>query len=125
QADRGPGMPVTAACLDGRTAAAFLADLLEAGAAPATARARFAALQQFGHWLAEEGATDTDPLLGMKPPKLDEPDVDGLTAAELAALIRACRPPAGADRWATFEALRDEAVVRLLADTGMRAGECV
>ena len=46
-ADAAPGMPVTAACLDRRTAAAFLADLLEAGAAPATARTRYAALRQF------------------------------------------------------------------------------
>ena len=43
----------------------------------------------------------------------------------MAALIKACRAPAGAARWQLFEALRDEAVARLLADTGMRAGEAV
>ena len=123
--DAAPGMPVDTACLDRKTAAAFLADLLDAGLAPATARARHAALRQFSAWLAEEGAVDADPLLGLRPPKLDEPAVDGLDDTELAALIKACKTPAGADRWTTFEALRDEAVVRLLADTGMRAGEAV
>ena len=118
-----PGMPVTAACLDRKTAAAFLADLLAAGAAPATARARYAALRQFSAWMAAEGAADADPLLGLRPPRQDRPRVDGLAAGELAALIKACRAPACADRWAVFECLRDEAAVRLLADTGMRAGE--
>jgi integrase/recombinase XerD len=123
-----PGQPVTAGSLNRQAVAAFLADLRAAGAAAATRRARFAALQQFAHWLVDPnggGQPGPDPLLGMNPPPLDEPDVDGLTDAELAALIRACKPPAGADRWTTFECLRDEAVVRLLTDTGARAGEMV
>jgi integrase len=118
-----PGMPVTASSLDRKAATAFLADVLCAGAAPATARARHAALRQFSAWLAAEGETDTDPLLGLKPPKPDKSRVDSLDAAELAALVKACRVPLGADRWTQFECLRDEAVIRLLADTGMRAGE--
>jgi integrase/recombinase XerD len=122
-AAQAPGMPVTAASLDRKTAAAFLSDVLAAGAAPATARLRYQALRQFSAWLAEEGETAADLLLGMKPPRLDKPRVDSLDPGELAALIRACRVPAGADRWEAFEVLRDEAVVRLLADTGMRAGE--
>jgi integrase/recombinase XerD len=124
-AGQAPGMPVVAASLDRKTAAAFLSDLLEAGAAPATVRSRYAALRLFAAWLADEGETDADLLLGMRPPKLDQAPVDSLTPAELGALIRACRAPAGAGRWEQFEALRDEAVVRLLADTGARAGECV
>ena len=118
-----PGMPVVASSLDRKTCAAFLADVLDGGAAPATARARYAALRQFSAWLADDGATDTDLLLGMRPPKLDRPRVDSLAPGELAALIAACKVPAGADRWTAFECLRDEAVIRLLADSGMRAGE--
>jgi site-specific recombinase XerD len=120
-----PGMPVAASSLDRRTASAFLADLMRGGAAPATARARYSALRQFSAWLAEEGATDTDLLLGLRPPKLDKPRVDSVSGDELAALIRACRIPAGADTWTEFACLRDEAVIRLLVDTGMRAGELV
>ena len=97
-------MPVTAGCLDRKTAAAFLADLLAAGAAAATARARYAALRQFSAWLADEGVTDTDPLPGMRPPKLDKARVDSITAGELAALIRACQAPAGRGRWESSRA---------------------
>ncbi len=119
-----PG-PVVAATLDRAAVRAFLADLLAGGAAPATARARYDALRQFSKWLAAEGETDTDLLLGLAPPRLDKRRVDSLEAGEVAALIKACRAPAGAPRWVLFECLRDEAVVRLLADTGMRAGEAV
>jgi site-specific recombinase XerD len=120
-----PGLPVVTSSLDRKTAAAFLADVLGAGAAPATARARHAALRQFSAWLAAEGETETDPLLTLKPPKLDQARVDSISGGELDALIRACRAPAGAEPWEVFEALRDEAVIRLLADTGARAGELV
>jgi integrase/recombinase XerD len=125
QAQAAPGMPVLASSLDRKTAAAFLSDLLRSGAAPATARARYAALRQFGAWLADEGITEINPLAGMKPPKLDQPRVDAVSPADLDALIKACKAPPGAGRWTVFEALRDEAAIRLLADTGMRAGELI
>jgi site-specific recombinase XerD len=120
-----PGLPVVASSLDRKTAAAFLADLLAAGAAPSTARARYDALRQFTKWLAAEGETGADQLLGLRPPRLDKRRVDALTSDQVAALVRACRIPPGADRWGVFERLRDEAVIRLLADTGLRAGEAV
>jgi integrase/recombinase XerD len=118
-----PGLPVVASSLDRKTASAFLADLLGGGTAPATARLRYQALRQFAAWLAAEGETETDLLLGSKPPRLDKRRVDSLAPDEVTALIRACRAPAGAGRWTVFEALRDEAILRLIADTGMRAGE--
>ncbi len=125
EANAAPGMPVTLASLDRKTAAAYLADVLAGGAAPATARARHAALRRFSAWLAEDGETDTDVLIMLKPPKQDAPGVDSISGAELAALLKACRAPAAAGRWTMFECLRDEAVIRLLADTGARAGELI
>ena len=71
------------------------------------------------------GRNRQDLLLGLKPPRLDKRRVSALDGDQVAALIAACRAPAGAARWTAFECLRDEAVTRLLADTGMRAGECV
>ena len=59
----------------------------------------------------------------MRPPKLDRRRVDSLAGGELAAMVAACKVPAGADTWTVFGCLRDEAALRLLADTGMRAGE--
>ena len=93
EANAAPGMPVTVSCLDRKTAAAFLADILAAGAAPGTARTRHAALRQFSAWLAEDGATGTDVLLSLRPPKAAQAPVDSISGVELAALIRACKVP--------------------------------
>jgi site-specific recombinase XerC len=61
------------------TVQAFTADLLDAGAEAATARTRHMALRRFAAWLADEGEIDNNPLLGVKPPKLDSKVVDALT----------------------------------------------
>jgi site-specific recombinase XerD len=94
----------------------FVADLLDAGAEPSTARSRQLGVRRFSAWLAEEGEIDDDPLLGLKAPKLDSKVTDSLTDDELRRLIKACT---GKD----FRDRRDEAIVRLMAETGMRAGE--
>lgn len=57
--------------LDRPTVNAFIAGVLESGAEAATARSRQLAIRRFSAWLAEEGETDRDELLGLKPPKLD------------------------------------------------------
>jgi site-specific recombinase XerD len=102
--------------LDKPAVNAYLADLRRAGQSPATCRLRYKALRLFSAWLAEEGETDSDALAGMKPPKLDEPVVPRLADEELPALVRACRGTGFVDR-------RDEALVRLLANCGLRAAE--
>lgn len=94
----------------------FVADLLEAGAEPSTARARQLGVRRFSAWLVEEGEIDDDPLLGLKAPKLDAKVTESLTEDELRRLIKACGGKEFRDR-------RDEAIVRLMAETGMRAGE--
>lgn len=106
------------AVLDRRTVNAFTAGLLAAGAAPATARARHMALRRFSSWLAEEGEIERDELLGLKPPRLDAKVVPRLSEDECRALVKACTGKAFIDR-------RDEALVRLLLETGMRSGEVI
>lgn len=96
----------------------FVADLLDAGAEPATARSRQLAMRRFSTWLEEEGEIDSDPLLGLKAPKLDTKVTESLSDDELRKLIKACSGKEFRDR-------RDEAIVRLMAETGMRAGEVV
>src|SRR4051794_37755900 len=71
----------------------WVAELLDGGAAVATARARQLAVRRFAAWLAEEGEIPADPFLGIKSPKLDEHVVEPLTDDELRALLRACVPP--------------------------------
>jgi integrase/recombinase XerD len=106
------------AALDRTGVNAFVAALLDAGAEPSTARARQLALRRFSAWLVEEGETDTDPLLGLKAPKLDAKVVEPLTAEQITALVAACAGKEMRDR-------RDEALVRLMIETGARAGEVV
>ncbi len=98
------------------TVQAWIADLLDGGAQSATAIARFKGVRQFAKWLVAEGELDADPLLGMNRPKDDRKLVKALTDEELRALIDACRGKSLKDR-------RDEAIVRLMAETGVRAGE--
>lgn len=104
--------------LDRKTVAAFVADLLEAGAEPATARARHLALRRFSSWLLDEDEIEHDQLLGSKPPRLDVKVVEPLTDDQLRALLKVCAGPDLRDR-------RDEAIVRLMLETGTRAGEVV
>lgn len=106
--------------LDRQLLTEWVAELLANGAEPATARIRQQAVRRFSAWLAdpEQGEIDTDPLLGMKPPKLDTKVIDGLDDDQIRRLIKACDTK-------DFLGRRDEAVVRLLAETGLRAGECL
>jgi integrase/recombinase XerD len=106
------------AVLDKATVRDFVAGLLEDGREAATARARWGALRRFAAWLAEEDELPTDPLLALKPPKLDVKVVPGLTDGQLRALLAACQGKGFTDR-------RDEALVRLMAETALRAGEVV
>ncbi len=107
------GLP---AALDRRQLARFVDSLLSAGAQPATARARQLGVRRFSAWLAEEGELDSDPLLGVKAPKLDTKVIEPLTDDQLRAMIKACAGRELRDR-------RDEALIRLMVETGVRAGE--
>lgn len=86
------------------------------GAEPATVRLRLAAVKQFARWLGAEGYLDTDAVLLIRPPKLDQKPVPALTDEELRRLVRACAGAGVRDK-------RDKAMLLLLRDTGLRAGE--
>ncbi|MBU3751814.1 MAG: integrase, partial [Mycobacterium sp.] len=106
------------AVLDRPTVRAWVAGLLDGGAEPNTARSRQMAVKRFSAWLAEEDEIDRDELLGLKPPKLDVKVVDRLTEDQCAALVKACAGKSFLDR-------RDEALLRVLLETGLRAGEAL
>jgi site-specific recombinase XerD len=59
-----------------------------------------------------------DPLLGIKAPQLDNKVIEPLTEDQLKALLKACAGPEMRDR-------RDEAILRLMLETGARAGEVI
>jgi len=95
---------------------AFVVDLIDAGRASSTALSRHNAVRRFCAWLAEEGEVPRDELAGCKGPRLDQPLVDPLSDDELRLLIKACAGPKANDK-------RDEAVIRLMAESAARAGE--
>jgi site-specific recombinase XerD len=103
----------------------WVAALLDSGRSPATARARQLAVRRFASWLADEGEITADPFIGVKPPKLDHAVVEPLTEDELRALLKACQPPKGATPAEALRFRRDEAILRLMLETGARAGEVV
>ncbi len=57
--------------------------------------------------------------------KLDVKVVEPLTDDQLRRLIAACQPPAGAAPQVALRHRRDEAIFRLMLETGARAGEVV
>jgi site-specific recombinase XerD len=109
------GMPAAAAVVRREHVEAFLADLAETRS-PSTVATRYRALQQFFKWLVEEGEADETPMRNMRPPTIPDAPVAVLSDDDLKRLLDTC---AGRD----FEQRRDAAIIRLLADTGMRRAE--
>jgi len=114
-----------AAPLERSSLRGWVTALLDGGSAPATARARQLAVRRFTSWLAEEGEIPADPFLGVKAPQLDVHVVEPLTEDELKALLKACIPPKSATPAEALRFRRDEAILRLMLETGARAGEVV
>jgi site-specific recombinase XerD len=83
---------------------------------PATVSADFRALQQFFKWMLREEEIDRNPMDGVEAPMVPEQPVPVLEVEQLRALLAACK---GND----FVSRRDNAIFRLLADTGGRLGE--
>ncbi|MEU9821626.1 tyrosine-type recombinase/integrase [Pseudonocardia alni] len=84
---------------------------------PATARARQLAVRRFSAWLAEEGEIPADELVGIRAVKLDQKVTPALTDDQVAALLAACRGE-------RLQDVRDAAIVTVMVETGIRAGEC-
>lgn len=103
----------------------WVAGLLDDGASASTARTRNLGVRRFTAWLVEEGELPADPFTGMKPPKLDEVVIEPLTEDELRRMLKACAPPKGATASETFRGRRDEALLRFMLETGIRAGEVI
>ena len=85
---------------------------------PATVSRTYRSIQQLFRWLADEEEIESDPFVKMKPPKVPERPVPVITDDELRRLLEVVRGNA-------FEPRRDNAILRLLIETGMRAGELV
>jgi integrase len=104
----------------------WIADMLDAGAAPGTARIRQQAVRRFATWLTAGGELRADPFPGVKAPRVEPPLVEPLTDDELRALIKTCAvPDAGRPIDETLHHRRDETIIRLMFETAIRSGELV
>ncbi len=77
---------------------------------------RYRGLFRFCGWLVDEDEIPVQPMKALSPPQPKAKPVPVLSDAELAALLKAC---AGKD----FPDRRDEAMIRLLLDCGLRVSE--
>jgi site-specific recombinase XerD len=72
----------------------------------------------FFRWCVEEGEVEVSPMGALKAPKLLERPVDVPSEEDVRTLLEACR---GQD----FNSRRNDAIIRLPADSGLRRGELV
>jgi site-specific recombinase XerD len=108
-------MPTAVSAIRREHVEAYIESLLERWK-PATASARYRALQQLFRFLVDEGEITESPMAKMRPPKIPESPPPVLTDDELRALLAACEGTG-------FEERRDTALVRVLIDTGARVSE--
>lgn len=102
----------------------WMAHLLDTGSAPGTVRTRHQAVRRFAVWLTATGTLPADPFPGIKGPAQRQTLVTPLSEDELCALNRACTHPTfRVDE--PFHHRRDEAIIRLMTETGIRAGELI
>jgi site-specific recombinase XerD len=104
----------------------YLLAIIETGQAASTAKTRHAILRAWYRFCVDEDYLTESPMLRVAPPKAPRKRTPVLPDNALDALLAACKPPAraGAGARSRFDALRDEAIVRILCEPGTpRASE--
>lgn len=109
----------------------WIVDQQERNIADGTIRLRFYGMSEFAKWLVEEGELAANPLVNpqtgkmMQPPKVRQKQLDIISDEWIAKLLKACmvKKPTEASAPELFRSRRDELIIRLLLDTGLRNGE--
>lgn len=112
------GRPATVEELTRAGIREWLAQLTDAGMQPSTVKTRYRGLFRFCRWLVEEDELEANPMAGLSPPEPKATPVPVFDDTELTALLKAVSGK-------TFEDRRDEAILRVLLDTGLRVSELV
>jgi site-specific recombinase XerC len=87
--------------------------LLHSGA---TEQNRYRSLHRFFAWCEAEELVERSPMAGMSQPRAERKTIPVPHAEDLRKLLAACAGP-------DFEAVRDTAIIRVLADCGLRLAE--
>ena len=111
------GMPTAVTSITREHVEHFLAEMFSR-VKPATVAKHYRSLQQLFRFLVDDGEIPSSPMERMSPPSVPEQPVPILTDAQLVALIATCKGP-------TLENRRDEAIIRMFIDTGIRASELI
>jgi site-specific recombinase XerD len=119
------GRPATLDELTRHAIAGWLADLTEVNDIE-TVRTRLRGMRRFCRWLAAEGEVDKAPTEGVEMPAPTEKPVRVFTEDELTRMLKVCAVPrgkAGAYDRRIFDGRRDEVILRMLFDCGVRVSE--
>jgi site-specific recombinase XerD len=119
------GRPVTLDQLTKTAVRAWLDSLIERNDA-STVKTRLAGLRRFCRWLRDEGEVDTVATEGVEIPEVSDRPVRVLDDDELRRLLDECKVPrgkVGAYERRIFDGRRDEVIIRVLLDCGLRASE--
>lgn len=110
------GRPTTLDELTRTAIREWLATLTDSGFAPGTVKMRFRGVYRFCVWLVDEGELAEHPMLKLMAPRPPEVPVPLVSDDDLIKLLKSCMGRSFAER-------RDQAMFRVLLDTGMRVGE--
>jgi len=109
-------MPTATTAVHREHVEAFIEDTVARGRTAATANTRFQRLRVFFAYLADEGEIDRSPMERMKAPAVPDTPVPVVRDDLLRAMLAGC---SGND----FDDRRDNAILRLFIDTGLRLPE--
>lgn len=112
---RRQGRPETTESLTKGAISAWLAELHETQA-PGTVLTRYRGMRRFTKWALADGAIDKDPMTNLSKPVPPEKPVPIVSDEEITKLLKVCDGK-------TFEGRRDEAIIRVLFDCGLRIAE--
>lgn len=96
----------------------FFLWLEENGNNPGGRHAYFRTLRAAFRWLESEYEGYVSPLRKIKPPRLDDVPIEGVSIEDIKKMLDACNSN-------TFTGIRDRALILTLLDTGIRIGECL
>lgn len=110
--------PIHRRALDG-----WMAALAQKGMSGNSARSRLTAVRQFTKWLLAEDEIPFNPFTDMAQPALDEQVTEPLSPDQIKAMMATCDPKPTATPERRFLDIRDAAILQVMIETGLRAGE--